>query len=157
MNSARTYLGRRGFTLIEIMIVLIIIGLLASMAMAAVNQAREIAQNNRLVNDFRHISHAFQRFSLETGQFPEDAASGVIPVDMTEYLRSMAFTGTTFIGGSWDWDKDTFGITAGVSLVQSNANVGQMGDVDGMLDDGDLTAGLFQRLGANRYTLIIEF
>jgi len=58
----------RGFTLVEIMIVVAIIGLLAALAIPAFVKARKQSQGRRILNDCRQMDAAIDQWALETGQ-----------------------------------------------------------------------------------------
>lgn len=59
---------RKGFTLVEIMIVVVIIGLLASMAIPAFQKVRTSSLEKGILNDARQIGAASQQYFMEYGQ-----------------------------------------------------------------------------------------
>src|SRR5256885_10615248 len=76
---------KAGFTLVEIMIVVAIIGLLAAIAIPNFVKARETAQLNSIVNNLRIIEGAKDQWALE-----QKKGTGDTPVatDIAPYLKN---------------------------------------------------------------------
>jgi type IV pilus assembly protein PilA len=162
MNSSTPYRARRrrrraaGFTLIEIMVVVVIIGFLASMAIPAFQKVRRNAQNNAFANDLRQVVAAAEQCLMEYCTYPADGYPGAFPEEMRPYLPGGVETRYTPIGGMWDWDFEQFGVKAGISVYEPVADVAQMQEVDRIVDDGNLGTGNF-RSRSNGYIYVIEF
>ena len=58
---------KKGFTLVEIMIVVAIIGLLAAIAIPSFMRARLTSQQNACINNLRQIEAAKDQYALESG------------------------------------------------------------------------------------------
>ena len=59
--------SNKGFTLVEIMIVVVIIGLLAAMAIPAFQKVRQASQDKAVLNNARQLSAAADQYYLEYG------------------------------------------------------------------------------------------
>ncbi|HEY5912950.1 MAG TPA: type II secretion system protein [Verrucomicrobiae bacterium] len=77
--------NKSGFTLVEIMIVVAIIGLLAAIAIPNFVRARTQSQMNACINNLRQIDGATQQWALETKQATD---ASVAFTDVSGYLKS---------------------------------------------------------------------
>jgi prepilin-type N-terminal cleavage/methylation domain-containing protein len=148
----------KAFTLVEIMIVVVIIGLLAALAIPAFGRVRVKSRNTTVANDLRVFAHAFETYALENGTFPADAEIGIVPPEMvggTSSLDTNTFAATTPIGGNYDWDYNVFGLVAAVSIANATITTEQLTQFDATFDDGDLSTGDF-RGNTSRYSYILQ-
>jgi prepilin-type N-terminal cleavage/methylation domain-containing protein len=94
-------LHRKGFTLVEIMIVVAIIALLAAIAVPGFLRARKRSQASRILNDLRMIDAAVDQYAIETNR---STGNAVNTADWTNYLKkgtSLYNTGTSLLGSAY--------------------------------------------------------
>ena len=104
-------LSRAGFTLVEIMIVVAIIGLLAALAVPGMQRSRARAQAYRIINDARQADAAIDQWALETGQINGNAISTTAAA---LYLKS-TWPATDILGNAYTYT------VVGATQVQINA------------------------------------
>ena len=75
---------KSGFTLVEIMIVVAIIGLLAAIAIPSFMKARTTAQKNACINNLVKIDGAKDQLAMDTGLKNGDTA---VDTDIESYLK----------------------------------------------------------------------
>ena len=102
MKNNRT--NKAGFTLVEIMIVVAIIGLLAAIAIPNFVRARTTSQMNACINNLRQIDGAVQQWALEN---KAAASAAVTSGNVTPYLGRGATGGypTCPAGGTYSVTK----------------------------------------------------
>ena len=91
----------KGFTLVEIMIVVAIIALLAAIAVPGFLRARKRSQASRIINDLRLIDSAVDQYAIETNKKTGDP---VAVTDWTNYLKkgtNLYVTGVDILGDAY--------------------------------------------------------
>ena len=149
-QSQNLYL-EKGFTLVEIMIVVVIIGILATFLIPATNKANKKTPSTVVVNDLVEYHNAFEFYYTENSQWPPNAGLNQIPTGMENYLPSN-YTASTGPGAGFIWQ----GNKATLKVQKPNASLAVMVQIDEKLDDGDLSTGQFQKKGAKNYEFIFE-
>jgi type IV pilus assembly protein PilA len=95
--------SKKGFTLVEIMIVVVIIGLLAAMAIPAFQKVRESSRGSAMDNDARQLASAAQQYMLENNLTTVTATlattTGLITGDLSAYVSQVGkgYTSTSVV------------------------------------------------------------
>ncbi len=147
--------SKRGFTLVEIMIVVAIIGLLASLAIPSMRNAGNETRSARFAREIKSAGHAFVQYAFDHSEYPGDKTPSQMAEGMAEYLNGFPWSEDTVIGGQWDWDYKVFGIHAGVSVKSPKWGDEQMQKIDTKIDDGNLGSGQFRKRPGG-YIYILE-
>ena len=138
---------KRGFTLLEIMVVVAIISLIGAMAIPIYRKVTLKTQNMKLISEVLDYSDAFNSYYFLNGTWPPTAGMNQIPNGMIGFLPSAYTQGGAF-GAEFHW--------IGVGKLQiknSDATTESMTELDEKIDDGDLSTGQFKKQGAKMYVL----
>lgn len=151
-NSYRT----SAFTLTEVLIVVLILGILAALVVPKFTRAAEQSRITASATNMRFIAEAAKRYRLKHGEWPADVVRGVWPPDFQEYLLEFDLAKTP-VGGKWDWDNwehsPRRGVAVAVSILEIDETV--MAKIDAELDNGALDSGSV-RLNGDRLQLVLE-
>lgn len=154
----------RAFTLVEIMVVVVIIGLLAAASLPAYRLITLRSRAASVVNDLRTFSTVFITYSLQNGRYPDDGDPQVVPPQVAGQLPGN-FSQRTPIGGvyKWNFDIPADGVPAKAAIIIQAAtgnalldDLDQLETVDKQIDDGNLATGNLQLGSTNSLVFIIE-
>ena len=128
-----------GFTLIEILIVICIMGALTLVVFPNYIQEQENTTATRLADSFRVLATVFTDFSKGQGHWPEEQELGKLnELIQKEYPQ---FSRESMVGGNWEYACDYEIRQFKIRLVGHNAHTHLIERVDDLLDDGNLATG----------------
>ncbi len=98
-----TSTSKRGFTLIELLVVIAIIGLLSTLAVVALNNARQKSRDAKRVADIRSIQTALELYFADSNTYPVVSSSVTLGDASNDTLSSTngfdaSAAGTTYMG-----------------------------------------------------------
>ena len=160
MRSHRSIPDNHGFTLVEILIVVIILGILGAIVIPTFSRSSVQAQQNTFVASLKTFSQAATVYKIKTGEYPADAGCGECPAGWENYISVVQWQRPTPVGGLWDVQFNKHDVTSAVGVHFHGADHVNPGDaymvaVDAAIDDGDLETGTFQKIADDRYYMII--
>lgn len=95
---------KRGFTILELLIVIGIIGVLSSIVMNSTNDAKQKAYLARGQKEFITIYQALQMYMSDRGgRMPADVSRG-LPPGLENYLPTGTWPSAPWPGSQYDWD-----------------------------------------------------
>ncbi|HUJ44559.1 MAG TPA: hypothetical protein VLW52_13245 [Opitutaceae bacterium] len=107
------------------------------------------------MHDVRVFAQAFETYAMKNGRWPPSATDGAVPTGMSGELRDADWAQDCSLGGRWNWDYKTNGVTAGISVTDATVDDDQLLGIDKEMDDGNLSSGILVKNG-NRLTYILQ-
>ena len=147
----------RGFTLIELMIVVTLIGVLSSVAIPYYQSYTDKARLTGMAVRLGKWANEFSIWAQAYGKYPDDShivlppeAGGELAIDNTTWLAS------TGLGGNWNWEGPDNYPYAGIAILGATASAKQIVLFDQIIDDGNLATGKFRLTANGRHTYILN-
>ena len=97
----------KGFTLLEILIVVAIIAILAAVVLASIKKVREKAYYMRATSEFKSLATAIELYKEVNGYYPPDASRN-IPSGLETYLagfKTGSWPNAPWPGSVYDWEN----------------------------------------------------
>jgi prepilin-type N-terminal cleavage/methylation domain-containing protein len=113
---------KAGFTLVEIMIVVAIVGLLAAIAVPNFIRARATSQANACINNLRQIDAAINEWALENGKSTGATVTG--PATVSAYIKLNSANSVPGCPATGTYNTTTVGATPQVNCTFSTLTPG---------------------------------
>lgn len=119
---------RRGFTFIELLVVIIVLGLLSGLAVLKYLDLKNRALTAQAAADMESIRLAAYGTWYETGAWPGEVGPGMVPAEMVNYLpKNFSFSRPEY---TLDWENlvppgggTSAGMQIGVVISSSNSRM----------------------------------
>ena len=136
--------ARRGFTLVELVVVILILGILAGVAAPKLLNNTEEANKNAFITQLYIFVDGFTLYAAQKGGFPAGESPGVLPSGVENFISAKGFARPTPFGGQWDYLAGAQGQNPSVGAEFPTTD--WPGDavfqqLDNEIDDGDTSTG----------------
>jgi type IV pilus assembly protein PilA len=145
-----------GFTLIELMIVVAIIGVLAAIAVPTYQGFVKRAELTETATKLGSFVKAFEIAKQVNGEYPGDTSVPALPQAVGLNINESLWTATTLLGGNWNWEGPDNYSYAGISIQGATAEEDIIAQLDAIMDNGDLSSGRFRKTPNGRFTFILD-
>ena len=143
LAAAKRILAHRGFSLVEIVVVILILGILSSVAAPKLINTSAVASQNAFITQMFAYADGFDLYKVENGSYPSSSPAGTLPSGMEKYLNPDEFALKTPLGGNWDYELGVNSVMIGIVYINGNnvPSTDRLVAIDQMIDDGNLATG----------------
>lgn len=148
--------GKRGFTIVEILVVMAIVGILAGLAIPNMRTVLMRARATEVAGDFEVVRVAAAQYHADRSSWPSETSLGVVPPELTDYLPP----GFTFQGNGYELDYERWDLPSG---LPGDPNTRTLIGVSVTTDTEELGNAVAQFLGGsilfsvgNTHTVVID-
>jgi len=146
---------RSGFTFVELMIAMTVVGILATVAVPKYIDLKRRANTTKVLGDFQTVRVAVMSFYADSSYFPEEVGAGIAPPHLQKYLPE----GFQFNRPQWSLDYENWNVGPESGLSNSGSLIG----VSVTTQDPELGEAASRLLGnvpqfnvGNTYTFMIS-
>jgi prepilin-type N-terminal cleavage/methylation domain-containing protein len=112
--------SRRGFTFVELLISMIIVGCLSAIAVPKYIDLKRRANTTKVIGDFQAVRVAVMSFYADSSYFPAETGPGEIPANLTRYLP----IGFSFTKLEWTLDYENWELGDEQEFTNASALIG---------------------------------
>ena len=152
--------SRSAFTLLEVLLVVLILGILAAVVIVLIDDVQDSTRQGAFIASLKIISNQAYVYYVETGEYLEDSSSGQLPRGFGDYISRAEWESPTPIGGVWDAENagDFPGVVSAVGVHFNGSDAKDdvfMAEIDAIMDDGNLSTGSFRKIGGGRFYYLV--
>lgn len=129
MFTTDTSSCQRGFTLMEMLVVIGIMAILGGIVLGVVNSGRDKAYVARSEMEFNSLNQALELYKIDHGIYPADVNRG-IPPGLEEYLGGENWPNAPWPGSVYDWDNWEDPEVPGERIIQFSIRFCDVGETN---------------------------
>jgi type II secretory pathway pseudopilin PulG len=158
----------RGTTILELMLVVVIIGVIAAIAIPRMSNAQERAMYTSTWATYRNLAAGVEAYRSVWKSLPQNVNHAISPPGMASFLHPRVWTRRPSIGGAWDWNGkfDAAGNPSSLWVgLPPNIGIFRNGDsrvmartaiLDRMFDNNNINTGQLRRLQSDHHCYILD-
>ena len=111
---------RSGFTIIELLMAMTIVGLLSAVVVPKFTEMKRRATATQILGDFGVMRHAAMTFYVDSGYFPRETPRGTLPPNLSTYLPN----GFEMKKELWTMDYENWTLRTGTRFTKTGVAIG---------------------------------